>query len=81
MASAFINSALADFNRLVSLFHLVKMESDVYSDIPSQYGVIPEVDNDVYNFFAASEENAATSLSSGNSFDEALVFYLSNIHK
>lgn len=53
------------------------MESDIYSDSPSQYGLIPEFDDDIYNFFAASEENAVTSVFAGNSFDESLVFGLS----
>ena len=53
------------------------MESDIYSDIPSQYGLAPDLNNDIYNFAVVLEEIAATSISSRNSFDEALVFDLS----
>lgn len=53
------------------------MESDIYSDIPSQYDLVPDLNNNIYNFAVVLEEIAATSVSSRNSFDEALVFDLS----
>lgn len=53
------------------------MESDIYSDIPSQYGLLPEVDNDIPNFFATLEETSLTSLFLETNFDESSVFDLS----
>ncbi|KAI7977267.1 hypothetical protein EIK77_008178 [Talaromyces pinophilus] len=53
------------------------MESDIYSDIPSQYGLVPDLNNDIYNFAVVLEEIPETSVSSRNSFDEALAIDLS----
>lgn len=53
------------------------MESDIYSDIPNEYGLIPDLNNDIYNFAVVLEEIAPTRVSSRNFFDEALVIDLS----
>lgn len=47
------------------------MASDIDSDISSQVGLIPEIDNDIYTLLAQLEDYLAKSVSSGNISDES----------